>query len=1148
MGQTGTATATVLFTDLVDSTRHRTSLGEVEADRLLRAHEHQLRAIVASHAGRVLKTAGDGIMAVFDSASDGVASAVALQQGVHAETPDLHIRIGVAAGDVSWEADDCFGLPVVTAARLESAADPGEILVSAVVRLMAGDRAGVTYQSKPPLDLKGLTGPTEAFSVGWMPAAPTTVGWSFPFTLSTAAARPFVGRDDEIATLRRCWSDSRGGGCGFVLIGGDAGAGKTRLATQLALESHGDGAMVLSGVCDSDLSLPYQPWVMALHQLVAQLPDAELDALRPHLSHLAVLVPQIDQLVAGLTRPEPADPEAERHRVFTAIGAVLTAGAALAPIALVLDDLHWAGHQTLAVLRYLARTEPVPGLLVVGTFRDGGDEVGDALAEALADLRRVEWVTRVRLLGLTPEAVLEFMSGRADDLHGDLARLAATVTERTGGNPFFVAELCDHLARSQGDGEGVPESIMETVAVRLQRLSAEAQKLAQLIAVAATRVELAVVTDASGQPMPLVASALDELLRTGLVEELAGPLPTYQYAHALLRDAVVESLPGLLRSTLHLEVAVALERVHEADRRLVLAGLTRHFAAAASVGGRDKAVYYGRRAAAQARRTSAYDEAISLLRVALVIVSDGSAERAALLVDLVDLLQRSGRLLDATAAAREAYETASLAGDLALRAEAAMSFEKSAHLAHIPIDDRASVPAMLVEVLGDLTQGDPSLRARLLASLARAKALVGDPDAPALARRAVAAARLVDEPEAISLALEVGTIAAIDPEEKIELSIELEQITAKTGNAWRSMWATGSRVAGCLELGLLDEARQVLARHEVTAETLQFPLFRFQSHILSAALALAEGRFEEAEAAVEVAAELELADDDLPQSGVYGLLMFMIRREQGRLDEMRPVLRMLSQDNDNAGVWGPGLALAYAELDMTDDANAAFDRLARDRFASITRDRLWPVALSFLAETAMLLSRVDEAGTLYEELSSFAGRTLMAGYTVSAGPTDRLRAGLAQLDHRPADADAHIADALALAERSGSPVWASHVEATWAWILAQRNEGDGSAESHIERARALASASGTADIVDRLLPSNGSADPVVTLPDGLSTREAQVLVLVAAGRSNRAIAEELFISPNTAANHVRSILQKTASANRTEAAAYAVRHDLCAPS
>src|SRR5680860_1421126 len=95
MGTSGTAMATVLFTDIVGSTAHRSTMGEVEADRIFRAHEQQLRGIVGAHSGRVLKTAGDGIMAVFDAASDGVAAAVALQQGVQAETPELHIRVGI---------------------------------------------------------------------------------------------------------------------------------------------------------------------------------------------------------------------------------------------------------------------------------------------------------------------------------------------------------------------------------------------------------------------------------------------------------------------------------------------------------------------------------------------------------------------------------------------------------------------------------------------------------------------------------------------------------------------------------------------------------------------------------------------------------------------------------------------------------------------------------------------------------------------------------------------------------------------------------------------------------------------------------------------------------------------------------------------
>jgi DNA-binding CsgD family transcriptional regulator len=200
---------------------------------------------------------------------------------------------------------------------------------------------------------------------------------------------------------------------------------------------------------------------------------------------------------------------------------------------------------------------------------------------------------------------------------------------------------------------------------------------------------------------------------------------------------------------------------------------------------------------------------------------------------------------------------------------------------------------------------------------------------------------------------------------------------------------------------------------------------------------------------------------------------------------------------------------------------------------------MWPCCLSFLAEVCIALEDVDRAEVLYRELAAFRGQTLMVGFTVCLGPAERLMGRLAALVGRPLEAQAHFAAALELAERAGSPVWRAHVQHDWSVTLGDRPE-----------LRAAAEATATELGMDALAqrcrqqPSRRLEPPAPLLPDGLSGRELEVLQLVAAGCSNREIGERLFISQNTAANHIRSILQKTASANRAEAAAYAARHGL----
>src|SRR5438105_1388147 len=231
-----TGTATVVFTDLVGSTELRAEVGDERADDVRRLLDRAQADAVVARGGVVVKGLGDGLMASFGSAADAVAAAIAIQQAAYAYKRtaidiDIAVRVGLSSGDVVWEDGDCFGAPVIEAARLCAAATGGQILVTEVVRWLAGSGGGYQFTAAGALDLKGLPAPVPACEVTWEPLAESPVP---PPALLTNLGRVFVGREGQLERLEQLWKEAAAGELRVALLAGEPGVGKTRLAAELA--------------------------------------------------------------------------------------------------------------------------------------------------------------------------------------------------------------------------------------------------------------------------------------------------------------------------------------------------------------------------------------------------------------------------------------------------------------------------------------------------------------------------------------------------------------------------------------------------------------------------------------------------------------------------------------------------------------------------------------------------------------------------------------------------------------------------------------------------------------------------------------------------------------------------------------------------
>ena len=1065
----------VLFCDMVDSTSLSGQFNAEEMHDLIRTYQETVATAVTRFGGYVAKFLGDGVLVYFgwpmayeDHAERAIrAGLAAIAEVEKLTTPagePLRSRIGIASGRVV--VGDLAGGSVLDrgqvagetpnlAARLEAVAKPGQVVIADNTRRLAGH--AFEYEDLGTRELKGFQDRVPVFRVANERDVESRFDAKHGQTLSQ-----FVGRNNEIGILLDRWELAKGGQGQAVLVKGEAGIGKSRLLEALVQRLREEPHELIRLQCS-----PYHatsalyPIIQRLSRVAGIAADDDIETRAEKLERLLAAYGEDPDEVAPVyaallsldlgDRCSPIDLPAQQRKELTIRTLVNRAflAAKLAPVLLVIEDAHWIDPSTSEFLREIvSRIHTVPIYVVVTHRPDWSTDWAGGHAH----------VTNVAIGRLTKQQMRLLVESRLGSVSD---HLVDRIAERTDGVPLFVEELTRSILESgtsTHDNIEIPDSLQGSLMARLDRLPASSKEVAQIASVIGREFDRGLLAEVAA----LGGSALDDALRPLLAAQLVvmGGMShrTLLFRHALIQDTAYQSLLSRKRRNYHQAIADAIVKSHPDVVATQPELVARHYTEAQRT---ELALPFWNKAGERALERSANYEAVDHLSNALAIVEalpegpDRDRQMLAARLRLAEAMREAGRAAAATTNFHMAAEQARAMADVPSFVRAALGYDDSSFIAGIPLE--LSI-AILTEAEALVAPDDDRRRCLILTRLARAHLLLGQAESSTrFDRQAADLARRLDDRESLFYLLVNRFIMPRpigSPQQVQERLAELDELiehsqVSKDDEARVRAHALNIYISAELgERGRMD--RSVAALVEL-GDVRQRLNAKWVARHGEAMLAILDGNFQTAENLAQQGLELGHHAHGDQVEGLYGVQMFSVRREQGRLAEVAPVMKRFIDESPDETTWLPGFALIAAELGFEEPARRRLRELAETGF-EMPRDAKRSASLSYVAEVATLLGDAETAARLYELMSVYRYMTITAGIvTVCYGAASRylgmLAATLGEFDR----AEAHFEHALDMNARMGARPWLAHTQAEYALLLRRRG-GKGVSE----RAEALA--------------------------------------------------------------------------------------------